>query len=221
MLAFGEKCLYKVSLKQPKKTIDGKMSPRWKDGLFLGYSKDSNEFVIWSTHDKVVTRARSIQRRPESERWSPEKLMEVNQRPIDALYRAAQPIADRKEPDRAFDYRPTQEDEGPKTRASNSRDMKVTLGDLKRFGFTEVGCPRCDYIQEHGQAKDCGHAHSVVCRERIKRLLSESEEGRARLEAFDERRKKREAVQEKGGEELERKAAEELIQEGAPRVRCP
>ena len=35
LLAFGEKCLYKINQKQPKRSMDGKMSPRWKEGVFL------------------------------------------------------------------------------------------------------------------------------------------------------------------------------------------
>ena len=32
--------------------------------------------------------------------------------------------------------------------------MKVTLGDVKKFGFTDLGCSRCDYIKMHGKAHE-------------------------------------------------------------------
>ena len=142
--------------------------------------------------------------------------MAANQRPCDALYRAAVPLSSRREPDQGFEHRATAEDEDPQTRTSSMRDMKVTLGDLKKYGYTEIGCPRCDYIKEHGNATNCGHAHSKICRDRIKQKLSESEAGRARLAAVDERLKRVRRQDGDGGDALEHRAAEELVREGLP-----
>ena len=36
LLAFGEKCVFKISAKAPQKSSDGKMGPRWKEGIILG-----------------------------------------------------------------------------------------------------------------------------------------------------------------------------------------
>ena len=49
--------------------------------------------------------------------------------------------------------RPAPEDELPKNRAPSVLDLKITLKDLEDFGHTEVGCERCDYIKEHGDAR--------------------------------------------------------------------
>ena len=161
-----------------QRAADGKLSVKWGEGVFLGYSKDSNEFVLWDIVAKTVTRARSIQRRPESARWSADEPMAINQRPGDSLYRATTPVSGRHEADQGFEQRLAPEDEAPKTRATSSRDMKVTMGDLKKYGYTEIGCPRCDYIKQHGSGANCGHPHSKICRDRIKQELSETEEGR-------------------------------------------
>ena len=46
-----------LSKKAPQKSLDGKMSARWSDGLFLGFSRDSNEFVLWNYTEKKIARA--------------------------------------------------------------------------------------------------------------------------------------------------------------------
>ena len=117
---------------------------------------------------KKIVRARSVQRKKESDRWDSKALSEINQRPQDTLYRAAAAPTGRREPDEGLKDRIAPEDEPPRTRVSTTREMKVTLDDIKKYGFTEVGCDRCDFIKEHGHAKGCGHAHSLVCRERIR-----------------------------------------------------
>ena len=70
-------------------------------------------------------------------------------------------------------------------------DFSVVRKDLEEFGYTEVGCPRCDFMSTHGHARGCGIAHSKICRNRIKRALGETAEGRERLDRFEERRRNR------------------------------
>ena len=72
MLAFGETCLYKLNKHDARKQPDGKMDARWKEGAFIGFSRDSNEFILWDIIQKKVTRARSVQRVSESKRWNAE-----------------------------------------------------------------------------------------------------------------------------------------------------
>ena len=126
------------------------------------------------------------------------------------------PLSGLHETDQGFKQRLAQEDEAPKARATSSRDMKVTLGDLKKYGYTEIGCPRCDYIKQHGSGANCGHSHSKICRDRIKQKLSGTKEGRPRLEAVDERLWKARVQPEEGPRKLETQAAEELMREGLP-----
>ena len=146
MICFGESCLYKIPKKKPETALEGKLGSKWKDGVFLGYSRDSNEYVVWSTEGKTIARSRSLQRKPESERWRHESLAEVSQRPQDALYRATAAPAGRREPHQDLGERLAVEDEAPQTRAGSAHDLRVTVEDLQNFGFTEIGCQRCDFI---------------------------------------------------------------------------
>jgi hypothetical protein len=72
MVGFGESVLYKYPSKGPKHAPDGNIGALGADGIFLGYSRSSNTFVV-ATKDGIVT-ARSITRKPESDRWLPEHL---------------------------------------------------------------------------------------------------------------------------------------------------
>lgn len=187
MLGFGESCLYKLNRKAPGKSLDGKMEARWADGIFLGYSRDLNEFVLWDVKIKKIVRARSVQRKSESQRWESKALAEVSQRPQDVMYRSTAAPIRRKELAEDFKDKEASEDEPPRTRASSAHDLKVIIEDLKKHRFIEVGCERCDYIKEHGHARGCGYAHTRVCRERIRRAPSDTAEGRTRLNRVDER----------------------------------
>ena len=81
MFGFGESCLHKLPQKKPETALEGKLGSKWKDGVFLGYSRDSNEYFVWSVEGRTTARSRSQQRKPESERWKPEELAAVSQRP--------------------------------------------------------------------------------------------------------------------------------------------
>ena len=96
---------------------------------------------------------------------------EVNLRPQDSLYSATAEPTGRREPNQAFEDRPTAEETSVSTRARSVHDFSIMQRDLTEFVYTEVGCPRCDFTRTHGGAKGCGYAHSVVCRSRIKKAL--------------------------------------------------
>ena len=66
LLAFAERCLFKLPRKSKDLSLEGKLGSKWKEGLFLGFSRDSNEYIVWSVEDKTVTRVRSLQRKPEA-----------------------------------------------------------------------------------------------------------------------------------------------------------
>ena len=68
----------------------------------------------------------------------------------------------------------------------------------------------------HGNAHGCGHARSQICRDRIKHELQKTEDGRARLQAFDERKKRSEDKGEVGSQRMEARAAEEILRERLP-----
>ena len=101
--------------KSQDRSLEGKLGSKWREGVFLGYSKDSNEYLLWCVESKEVTRARSVQRKPESQRWDSEILGQVNQRPQDVLYRASAAPSGRREPQEDLEDRLAPEDELPKT----------------------------------------------------------------------------------------------------------
>jgi hypothetical protein len=55
--------------------------------------------------------------------------------------------------------------------------MKITKGDIRRFGYT-LGCPGCTAIAGRKSAQ----GHNDLCRSRIEGKLEQEEEGRARVE---------------------------------------
>ena len=169
--------------------MEGKLGSKWKEGIFLGYSRDSNEYILWCSESKGVVRARSIQRKPESQRYDPELLGQVNQRPQDVFYRASATPSGRREPQEDLDERLAPDDEPPKTRITGQHDLRVTLQDLRDFGYTELGCQRCDHIRAHGHGRECVYAHSAACRSRIKEELRKTPEGRRRVEAAERRKR--------------------------------
>ena len=71
--------------------------------------------------------------------------------------------------------------------AARNCDLQVTIDDLRKFGPTELGCQRCNHCRLHKDMKDCSNPHSKVCRERIKGKLSETPEGKVRLDRVQAR----------------------------------
>ena len=75
LLGFGECVLYKLPVKGPHSRPDGNMGSRWLEGVFLGYSRSSNTYIV-ATVDGVVN-VRSIYRRPAENRWSFERVARI------------------------------------------------------------------------------------------------------------------------------------------------
>ena len=67
LVEFGERCLYKLPTKGPRHDERGKLEERWRRGVFLGFARQSNEYVFWD-EDKVV-KSRSHQRLRAELRW--------------------------------------------------------------------------------------------------------------------------------------------------------
>ena len=67
LLGFGERCLFMLQRKSQDRSLEGKLGSKWKEGIFLGYSRDSNECLLWNSENKGVVKARIIKRKPESQ----------------------------------------------------------------------------------------------------------------------------------------------------------
>ena len=79
IVGFGERIQYKLPSKGPLSRPDGNMGARWQTGVFLGYNRHANTFIV-GTKDGTVS-ARSLSRFPEQTRWSSEALSEVQATP--------------------------------------------------------------------------------------------------------------------------------------------
>ena len=117
----------------------------WAKGIFLGYVHDSYEYAVWDAEEKTIELARSIKRVPKDERHSADIVEQIDRRPQDMLHRAAwssMPRQERTERMRLVD----RSEEQPVARRKKKENLKVTMKDLKDYGFTPH-CKRCEYVQ--------------------------------------------------------------------------
>ncbi len=76
---FGETILYKLPGKGAAVAGRGNMAMNWEDGVFLGYRRDTLEYVI-ATADGV-TSSRALMRRPTEQRWVPGNVGQITATP--------------------------------------------------------------------------------------------------------------------------------------------
>ena len=106
------------------------MAPRWKQGVFLGYARDSNSYRLYT--DEGMTTSRAVMRRPMESRWNRESIQAVAATPWDTL----------KKPERQVRFEPSQErlEDFIDAKPSWPRKFKILAKDLKELGYT-VDCP--------------------------------------------------------------------------------
>ena len=46
LLCFGERILYKLPSKGPNSAPDGNMGSKWRDGVFPGFNRSSNTYIV-------------------------------------------------------------------------------------------------------------------------------------------------------------------------------
>ena len=175
LLGFAETVLYKLPSKGPRANPDGNMGTKWLEGLFLGFSRSSNSYMI-GTEDGVVA-ARSIYRRPAANRWSVDRVTSLTATPWS--------VRDKADVTVRFQDAPTEEERRSKRIEDVPKAFRINHGDLVKHGFTE-GCPQCDYNTVHKKSK-AGISHTNACRKRMLEALMDTPQGRARLEAYEEK----------------------------------
>ena len=79
LLGFAETVLYKLPTEGPRANPDGNMGTRWLEGIFFGFSRSANSYVIGT--DEGIVRARSIYRRPAENRWSVDRATSLTATP--------------------------------------------------------------------------------------------------------------------------------------------
>ena len=176
ILGFGEVVLYKLPTKGPLHNPDGNMGTRWLEGIFLGYHRSANLYLI-ATDDGLAT-ARSLMRRPMMNRWSPERLAGIKITPW--------AIRERPEPQVHFREEAHERDE-PTARPAPAlpRRFRINKGDLDTHGYTD-GCQQCEHIGRYGVTKP-GCYHTDRCRTRMIREIGKTESGQQRLSQWNER----------------------------------
>ena len=83
LIGFGETVLYKLPSKGPQHDAAGNMTSRRGQGIFLGYSRDSNANVI-GTSDGIAT-ARAVERRPLEDRWNALAVSSIQATPLSRM----------------------------------------------------------------------------------------------------------------------------------------
>ncbi len=171
LVGFGERVLYKHPSKGPQHAPQGNMGATGGEGVFLGFSRRSNTYLVITENGLVE--ARSITRRPEQDRWRAEDLARIQQTPETLHTRADRP--------RVHFEQPAQE-QGPTTegvRPAQVRRLRINKTDLDKYGYEE-SCAQCRYIIRYGKARP-GASHSDRCRAKIVEAMSRTDVGRARL----------------------------------------
>ena len=179
LLGFGECVLYKLPSKGPQSAPDGNMGSRWLEGVFLGYNRSSNSYVI-ATEAGTVS-ARSLYRRPIANRWSLERISAI----------VATPWSLREKPDREARLAENAEEQGtpaePRSReiADLPKAFRIAYKDLVEHGFT-TDCPQCEHNELYQKSRG-GFMHTDGCRKRLMDALMSTPAGRRRLETYESR----------------------------------
>jgi hypothetical protein len=139
------------------------------------------------TQGKVV-KTRALQRRPDGGRWNSEALEEVKVSPY-ALYR-------RPDAEVVFRNDPSaRRQEAAERKDIVVRDINLRQEDFTEHGMTQNGCSRCNWAIRHGWEHGSSLSHSADCRHRMREAIRASgPAGKARVEAWEERKRKAEAA---------------------------
>ena len=79
LLGFAESVLYMLPSKGPQHDVGGNMVARWAIGTFLGYSRESNTYIIGTPEG--VRNTRAMMRRPFPDRWDAETIGNITTTP--------------------------------------------------------------------------------------------------------------------------------------------
>ena len=157
------------------------MESEWREGLWLGHSRRSNEAII-GTREGVV-RAYAVQRMDEESRWDAKYLQEMKgtpQQPDPLRPGLTIPIKVNIDPPHEDPPAP----EGPADKCDRQiRRMRITGVMLQKYGYTE-GCDGCRY--KRAGMREAGPL-TEVCRRRIGEAMMGDETGRRKKEEDDER----------------------------------
>ena len=170
--------MYRYPTKGPQHDPHGNIGAQGGDGIFLGYNKFSSTFVV-GLADGSWVETRSVTRNPAAERWSSEKMAAITARPGERRERAPRPRV--RFENAALGQVETAVEAPPNPR----RQLRISKSDLEKHGY-DGECPQCQHFQKYGKGK-AGREHTKQCRARLMKAIEGTEEGRRRLEDYQER----------------------------------
>ena len=162
-IEFGEAVHWK---RKPIGGALGKLSVMWEDGVYLGIKGKSGEVIVATKTG--IWKARTVQRKPMSERWTPGSVDEVRHVP----WRTSDndPEVDGERP-RVIRLTPEEEEvEREVMSRAVPRRANISKEDLVEHGYT-ARCPGCLAILR-GTARQ---GHSDECRKRMEAALEGTE----------------------------------------------
>jgi hypothetical protein len=174
-LEFGEAVLWK------RKRVGGalgKMTCLWREGVFVGVRGQSGEIMV-STKDGIF-KTRTVQRRPQEERWSAASAAEVVWVPW--WLNQADPKCDGEKLETVQLSEKTVVEERAEAERIVPTRFAISKDDLLKHGYS-AKCPGCKAILR-GTARQ---GHSEECRKRMAREMSEVEKvvtSKSRREEF-------------------------------------
>ena len=182
-LEFGEKLHFRRSRAGGKLA---KLDMAWSDGVFLGFRSQSGEVIV-GTEDGVM-KTRTVRRKPEEERWHEENLKMVGGvpwRPSPGDDEGSAILPAMYVPEVEFNMRePDVEIRRPDVKEEElmPRRLYIKAKDVENFGATDR-CKGCTAIIRGGPRV----AHSEACRKRLTEAIAESDEGKERIQAAENR----------------------------------
>ena len=194
------------------KERQNKFDSEWREGLWLGQARSSNESVIGTMNG--VVRAYTVKRHGPERQWSADLvrgLVGTPQQPNPNVPGHRIPIRVN------FDDTPHADDTpvvGPVPIAQRQiRRMKITTALLQKYGYT-AGCEGCRFKEAGmGEARN----HTDACRLRITTAMDKDDEGRRQKAADEERVNNRTAEYVEAGIRLESGGRSPNLQGNRPR----
>ena len=126
IVGFGEVVMYKLPTKGPQHDPHGNVGERWLPGLFVGYKKDSNSYIMATATGTVTSRA--VQRRPLENRWDEGAISQLATTPWEQRPRRG--------PDVHFEQSAPRDEPAKQADApSNPHRLRLDLKDFIEHGF--------------------------------------------------------------------------------------
>jgi hypothetical protein len=131
MVGIGEICFAKLSKRAVSRAEMPKLAPRWTTAVFLGYHKETHEY-IFHARGRII-RSRALQRVPPNARWSMRALEEVRASPYSLHRRPDEEAVIVPDPSLAAEQE-------RRERELIRRDVALKRSDFEKHGYTGDVC---------------------------------------------------------------------------------